>query len=105
LTAMYWSRRPGCANSSDWPALAGTAFLILACVFYFKLTRQFGLVPAWYFLAVLPAAWPLAFPAARRQVRSPNVWGNMIWMFLVFSLHFWAAGGVMLEWARATEDL
>ena len=35
---------------------AGAAFLILACLIYFKLTRPLSLVPGWYFLALFPVS-------------------------------------------------
>jgi hypothetical protein len=76
--------------------IAGAALLIFICLLYFKLTRQLKLAPAWYFLLMLPAAWPLAIPAARRFWRSTSFLPHLLWIFAIFSLYFWAAGGVML---------
>jgi hypothetical protein len=70
--------------------------LVLTCVIYFKLTRQLNLAPAWYFLALLPAAWPLAVPMARRLGRPGTLASDILWMFAVFTVYFWAAGGVMI---------
>jgi len=88
-------KTPQQTKSGDWPSLAGAGLLILACLLYFRFTRQLKLAPAWYFLVMLPAAWPLGVPAARRFARS-SMLQNILWIFAVFSLYFWAAGGVML---------
>jgi hypothetical protein len=45
---------------------------------------------------VLPATWPLALPAARRLCRRDKLAGDAIWMLVVFSVYFWAGGGVMM---------
>jgi hypothetical protein len=96
LTAVSWSKRSQQDAKSEWIAIAGGAFLILACLVYFKLTRQLSLVPGWYFLAMFPAAWPVAIPAARRACRPGRLTGDIVWMFAVFAVYFWAAGGVMI---------
>jgi hypothetical protein len=96
LIAVSWSKQPGRSKAADWVALAGVGFLVVACLLYFKLTRQLGLAPAWYFLALLPAAWPLAIPAARRLCRPGKLANQILWMFAIFSVYFWASGGVML---------
>jgi outer membrane protein assembly factor BamB len=96
LAAVSWSRQPGRNKTADWVGIAGALLLVLICVLYFKLTRQLHLAPAWYFLALLPAAWPLAIPAARRLCRPGGLLRDILWMLAVFSACFWAAGGVML---------
>ena len=80
----------------DWIGFAAVGFMVLICVLYFKLTRQLSLAPAWYFLVTLPAAWPLAVPAARRFYRSSTLATAILWMLIVFSAYFWVAGGIML---------
>jgi hypothetical protein len=96
LAAVTWSRQPGRGNRAEWVAVAGASFLVLACLLYVKVTRQLSLAPAWYFVAMLPLAWPLAVPAARRIFRPGSFVGDLLWMFAVFSVYFWAAAGVML---------
>ena len=83
-------------KGSQWAPLVGTALLIMICVIYFKLTREFRLAPAWYFLVMLPAAWPLAIPAARRYWQSTALRPHLLWMLAIFSLYFCATSGVML---------
>jgi outer membrane protein assembly factor BamB len=96
LAAVLWSKQEGRSRRAEWVGMAGAIFLVGASVIYFKLTRQFSLAPAWYFLATLPASWPLAVPAARRLWRGDGIVANVAWMFAVFSVCFWVAGGVML---------
>jgi hypothetical protein len=96
LAAVSRPKPPQSGKRTDWPGIAGAGLLVLTCVVYYKLTRQLNMSPAWHFLALLPAAWPLAVPAARRLCRPARLTGDILWMFAVFSLYFWAAGGVML---------
>ena len=96
LAAVAWSRQPGRSKTADWIGIAGAGLLVLTCVVYYKLTRQLHLAPAWYFLALLPATWPLAIPAARRLCRPGGLLRDILWMLAVFSACFWAAGGVMM---------
>jgi outer membrane protein assembly factor BamB len=96
LAAVSRSRQPRQTKPTDWTGIAGALVLVLTCVFYFKCTRRLNLAPAWYFLVALPAAWPLAIPAARRLCRAGRLAGDILWMFAVFSLYFWAAGGIMM---------
>ena len=96
LTLVSWSKQPGRSKTFDWAGIASAGVLILTCVLYFKLTRQFNLAPAWYFLVTFPAAWPLAVPAARQLLRPGRLVVDILWMLAVFSLYFWATGGVML---------
>jgi hypothetical protein len=96
LGAVSWSKQPARRATADWIGIAGAGFLVLTCVVYFKLTRQLSLAPAWYFLAALPATWPLAVPAARRLCRPPRLTGDILWMLAIFSVYFWVSGGVML---------
>jgi hypothetical protein len=96
LAGVSRSRQPGQRKASEWAAVAGVGLLILACLLYFKLTRQLSLAPAWYFLILLPASWPLALPAARRLRRRASLAGDILWFFAVFSVYFWASAGVML---------
>jgi hypothetical protein len=81
---------------SEWMGFAGAAFLILSCVFYFKFTRQLSVAPAGYFLLMMPASWPLAVPAVRRLRRRGTLVGEVVWLVVIFSVYFWAAGGVMM---------
>jgi hypothetical protein len=81
---------------STWLPLAGVTLLVLACLSYFNLTRQLNLAPAWYFLATLPATWPLAIPAARRFRRPGRLLADLLWALAVFTLHFTAAAAIML---------
>lgn len=76
-------------------AIAATLLLVLTAVLYFKLTRQLNLAPAWYFLITLPAAWPIAIPAARK-FRQTKLKIEILLLFAIFTLYFWTAGGVML---------
>lgn len=76
-------------------AIAATLLLVLAAVLYFKLTRQLNLAPAWYFLVTLPAAWPIAIPAARK-LREPKLKTQILLLLAIFTLYFWTAGAVML---------
>jgi outer membrane protein assembly factor BamB len=96
LAAVTWPRQPARGKRAEWVAVAGASMLVLACLLYVKLTRQLSLAPAWYFVATLPLAWPLAVPAVRRLFRPGSFVGDLLWMFAVFSVYFWAAGGVML---------
>lgn len=96
LTAVTWSKQPGRGKKAEWVAVASASVLVLACLIYVKLTRQLSLAPAWYFVAMLPLAWPLAVPAARRLFRPGSFVGDILWMFAVFSVYFWASGGAML---------
>ncbi|HSU66613.1 MAG TPA: PQQ-binding-like beta-propeller repeat protein [Tepidisphaeraceae bacterium] len=96
LAAITWSKQPSRGKSAEWVAIAGASLLVLACLFYVKFTRQLSLAPAWYFLISLPLAWPLAVPAARRFLRPVSVAGDILWMFAVFSVYFWATGAAML---------
>lgn len=76
--------------------LAGVTLLLVTCLAYFKLTRQLNLAPAWYFLAALPATWPLAIPAARRLTHPGRLLADLLWILAIVTLHFAAAGAVML---------
>jgi hypothetical protein len=96
LASVLWARQPQRAKTAAWCGALGAAFLILACLAYYDLTRRLGLVPAWYFLPTFLAAWPLAIPAARRLLRPKSPWGDLIWIFLTFSLYFWVSSGLML---------
>lgn len=96
LAIVSRSTKPAQSNSADWVGLTGAGLLVLTCILYFKITRQLSLAPAWYFLVFLPAAWPIAVPAARRLCRPNRLAGDIVWMFAIFSMYFWAAGGVML---------
>jgi outer membrane protein assembly factor BamB len=96
LAAVSWSKQTGQSKRIDWMGIAGAGGLVLTCVLYFKLTRHLSLAPAWYFLLVLPVSWPIAVPAARRLFRGGRLPGDILWLCAVFSVYFWAAGGVML---------
>ncbi|HEX4796492.1 MAG TPA: PQQ-binding-like beta-propeller repeat protein [Humisphaera sp.] len=96
LMAVTWSRHRRQTKHADLVGIIGASLLVLCCVFYFKLTRQLNLAPAWYFLVLLPAAWPLAVPLARRLCRPGKLTSDILWMFAIFTIYFWAAGGVMI---------
>ncbi|MDB5292970.1 MAG: outer rane biosis protein BamB, partial [Phycisphaerales bacterium] len=96
LAVVSWSKQPERSKAADWAGVAGAGLLVLTCLLYFKLTRQLSLAPAWYFLVTFPIAWPIAVPAARRLCRQGRLAGDILWMFAVFSVYFWASGGVML---------
>jgi outer membrane protein assembly factor BamB len=96
LAAVSWSRQPDRSKTADWVGIAGASLLIMTCVLYFKLTRQLNMAPAWYFLALLPATWPLAIPAARRLCRPGGLMRDVVWMLGVFSACFWVAGSAMM---------
>jgi hypothetical protein len=81
-------------------AIAGAAFLVLACLLYYDLTRRLSLGSAWYFLPTFLAAWPLAVPAARRIARPGSLWADVLWLFAAFSLYFWTSAALML-WRTA----
>jgi outer membrane protein assembly factor BamB len=100
LAGVLASRGAGRSERAEWVGVAGAGLLVAACLVYFKLTRQVNLAPAWYFLVIFPAAWPVAVPAARRVGRAGKLVGDVVWMGVVFSTYFWAAGGVML-WRTA----
>jgi hypothetical protein len=91
------SREKAHGKGNRWGSIAGVGLLVLTCVLYFKLTRQLSLAPAWYFLLMLPAAWPIAIPAARRLCRRRRfaAW-DVVWTFAIFTLFFWATGALML---------
>jgi len=98
LAAVSWSKQRGPGKLAEGLAIGGAGLLVLTCLLYFMLTRQLSLAPAWYFLLTLPVAWPLAIPAARRLCRpASGLTGNILWMAAVFSVYFWASGGVMLR--------
>lgn len=96
LGMVGWSRRVGRGMRGEIVAMAGVVGLVVACLIYFRLTRELNLAPAWYFLCVLPAAWPVAVPTARRVWRGGGVVRDLMWMGVVFTVYFWAAGGWML---------
>jgi outer membrane protein assembly factor BamB len=96
LAAVSRSKQREPSKKADWLGTAAAGFLILTCLVYFKLTRQLHLAPAWYFLLALPAAWPIAVPAARRLRRAGKLASDILWLFAVFSVYFWVSGGVML---------
>ncbi|HEY8748710.1 MAG TPA: PQQ-binding-like beta-propeller repeat protein [Tepidisphaeraceae bacterium] len=96
LAAVSRPRKPHQDKRIDWPAIASTGLLFLSCLLYFKLTKQLSLIPGWYFLLAFPAAWPLAVPAARRLHRPNSLAQNILWLFAVFTVYFWAAGTIML---------
>lgn len=96
LAGVWRAKRRPESRAADWAGLAGAVALILACLLYFKLTRRLNLSPTWHFLLMLPAAWPLAVPAARRLGQAGGLTRDIACTFAVFSVHFWSAGGVML---------
>jgi hypothetical protein len=99
LAAVLWSRESKLKGSA-WVGGVAAALLILTCLEYYRLTRELSLAPAWYFLATFLVAWPLAFPAARRLLRSRRLWNDLVWLCLAFSVYFWTAGGLMI-WRTA----
>ena len=99
LAAVLWSRESK-LKGSTWVGGVAAALLILACLEYYRLTRELSLAPAWYFLATFLVAWPLAFPAARRLLHSRRLWNDVVWLCLAFSVYFWTAGGLMI-WRTA----
>lgn len=104
LAGVIGPQRPPAASrtkAAEWAGFAGAAVLVVACLLYYKLTRQASLAPAWYFLAALPAAWPIAVPAARRLRRPGRLAADVLWMLAILSACFWAAGGIML-WRTAS---
>jgi outer membrane protein assembly factor BamB len=83
-------------RTKNWLGVLGAIFLVLACLFYYDLTKRLSLGAAWYFLPTFLAAWPLALPTARRIDRRTSIWGDMLWLFAAFSLYFWISAGFML---------
>jgi outer membrane protein assembly factor BamB len=100
LAALSRPRQTKMSHTDGWLGTIGAMSLVLACLLYFNVTRQVNLAPAWYFLATLPVTWPLAVPAARSLWRRRGIVADVLWMGAIFSLSFWASGGVML-WRTA----
>jgi outer membrane protein assembly factor BamB len=96
LTSVLWSRQPQRSKNARWLGRLGIVFFIFACWAYYRGTWHLSLAPAWYFLPTFLAAWPLAIPAARNNLRRTQLWHNVTWMLLAFSLYFWATGGIIL---------
>ena len=96
LAAVAGPKQAVRSKMAGWVEIGGAGLLVVACLGYFYLTRQCNLAPAWYFLVTFPAAWPVAVPAARRLRRAGGLAGDILWMVVVFSVYFWASGGVML---------
>lgn len=76
--------------------------LIAVSYGYFELCKTVGMFVAWSFLAGYLPAFPLAYLAARAEMRQRPCWQVAGWTILAFTLFFWSCAAFW--WLRGLAE-